>query len=136
MELQDVLSKMLNNFSAATRRAALREIARYLLLSNRKRIRANVQPDGSAMQARKDGAGRMFRKIGRQMQQRATADQAEVGFAGRTGWVATNHQLGRSIRQGKYTVNFPVRELLGLDEADRKAVRDILIKYVGVGWAA
>lgn len=64
MELQDV---MLNNFSAATRRAALREIARYLLLSNRKRIRANVQPDGSAMQARKDGAARMFRKIGRQM---------------------------------------------------------------------
>lgn len=135
MELQDVLSKMLNNFSAATRRAALREIARYLLLSNRKRIRANVQPDGGAMQVRKHGAGRMFRKIGRQMRQRVNADQAEVGFAGRTGWVATNHQLGRSIRQGNYTVSFPVRELLGLDETDRKAVHDILIRHIAAGWA-
>ena len=136
MELQSVLLQLLNNFGAATRRDALREIARYLLLSNRKRIRANAQPDGSAMQARKNGAGRMFRKIGRQMQHRATADQAEVGFAGRTGWVATNHQLGRSIRQGKYTVNFPGRELLGLDETDRKAVHGIIIKHIAEGWAA
>ena len=131
MELQETLLKLLNNFSAATRRVILREIARYLLRSNRKRIRRNTQPDGTAMQARKSGSGLMFRKIGRQMRQRVSAEQAEVGFEGRTSWVATNHQLGRSIRQGNYTLDFPVRELLGLDDTDRQTVRDIIIKHIG-----
>ena len=132
MELQTALLQLLNAFGPVTRRTALREIASYLMRSNRQRIRGNVQPDGSAMTARQRGKGRMFRKIGGMMQQHVSADEASVGFSGRTGWVASNHQLGRSIRKGKSVLNFPVRELLGLNETDRAAVQNILLKHIGM----
>ena len=132
MEMQQAVLSLLNTFSAAKQRVALREIARYLLRANRSRISRNVEPDGSKMAARQAGKRRMFRKIGRFMQQRTSTDRAEVGFSGSTGKIATNHQLGRSIRVGTYTADFPVRELLGLNAADQQGVMQILLKHSGV----
>lgn len=136
MELEDALLQLLNNVGPVTRRLALREIAGYLMRSNRKRILANVQPGGTGMMPRQGRGGRMFRKIGGLMQQKVTADQAETGFYGRTAWVASNHQMGRMIRKGKALIDFPVRLLLGLDDADRAGVGEILLKHLGKGLPA
>ncbi len=136
MGLDDALQQLLNNFGPVTRRSALREIASYFMRSNRKRIRSNVQPGGASMTPRQGRGGRMFRKIGRMMRQQVTADAAQVGFSGRTGWVATNHQLGRVIRNAGQTLHYPVRLLLGADEEDRAAVLAIVLKYIGRGVAA
>lgn len=135
MELQAVLLQ-LETVITAKQREIMRDVARYLLLANRQRISRNVQPDGSAMPRRQNGAGRMFRKIGGHLRQRVNADSASIGFSGRTGWVATNHQLGRSVRRGNYRVDLPVRELLGLPAADQRAIATRIMTHLNGGLAA
>lgn len=127
---------LLGKFSTGIRRDALREAARYLMLSNRKRLRLNVQPSGNAMQARKNGTNKkMFTKLGKHMQKKDSGGGMAVGYFGSTGNIATNHQLGKELRRSlsggrTLLIDLPVRELLGLDAEDRQAVEQIFLKHM------
>lgn len=93
------------------------------------RIRANKQPDGSAMTPRKPqpklrgrkGATRrrMFTKLVKPawLKATATASEATVAFTGSANRLATVHHFGlRDKIRGK-TVQYPERQLIGITDA-------------------
>lgn len=129
------IQQLLKNAGPVTRRLALREAMTYLAASNRKRIRSNVSPDGSSMLARKKGSQRMFTKIAKQLKRFQRGDNGELGFFGRTGWVAANHQYGRTVKTPRYDIDMPVRELLGISDEDAQAIQAIFMKHLMKGMA-
>jgi phage virion morphogenesis protein len=128
------LTKLLKNNSPASRKRVMRKVAGYLSKMNKKRIKGNLSPNGNTMEARhKSEGGKMFRKMNRQMRQKYESDRAEAGFFGVAAIIATNHQLGRHIKEtkgayhgGSNEFDMPVRELLGLPQADQDAIQKII----------
>lgn len=118
-----------------------RAIGAMLRKANADRIRANVQPDGSAMDPRKPQQdrrgrirkrkGKMFPKIAlaRNLKVRARSDEVEIEFAKNVSGAAAVHHYGlvspvdkripHSIR-----VRYPARRLLGFSAEDREAIMD------------
>lgn len=133
ISMPESLLQLLKNTGPVTRRLALREAMTYLAKANRKRIRDNVSPDGKAMQGRKQGSKRMFAKIAKQLKRFQRGDFGELGFYGRTGWVAANHQYGRTVITPTHDIKMPVRELLGISDADIEAVQAIFLKHLMQG---
>jgi len=127
LTLPDSFLLLLKNAGPVTRRKALRKAVTYLKKENTRRIKANVEPDGSRMVHRKQGSRRMFQSISKQIKRVSRGDNAEFGFYGRTGWVASNHQYGRSVKTKTHDIPLPVRELLGINDADQLVVRDIFL---------
>lgn len=128
-------SQYLDGFSPANRRKALREIAQYLMRSNRKRLKANLQPSGGAMKARQHGSRKMFQKMGKSLKQTVRSDEANIGYFDSAGKIATNHQLGKTLNRKLSSgrtlqIELPVRELLGLDDEDQAAVHAIFVKHL------
>lgn len=131
------------------RRKVFRKIGQMLRQRNSDRIKANVDPDGNAMPARRphlDKRGRiksrarkgpMFRKLGLARNLRITtdADQVEVAFVRNVAAAAAVHHFGlvdavdkripNSIR-----VRYAARRLLGLPPADREAILDTMIDWL------
>lgn len=133
-----------------------RRIGVLLRQVNAARVKANVEPDGSPMTARKPrddrAAGRrkgrirkkkdrMFRRIelARNMVVKPSADGVELGFRGRVAQTAAVHHFGledavdrrnpRSIR-----VRYPARRLLGFAPEDEAAIMaDALAWLQGLG---
>jgi phage virion morphogenesis protein len=126
-DVSTALLKLLASYSPVARRRKLRQIAVYLRQSNRKRIKKNVQPDGSTMDARKKGSKRMFPTMGRFLKNKVTAEKAETGFYNGAGMVADNHQYGRFIQSQQGGFDLPIRELLGLTEENKQTIIDILL---------
>lgn len=132
-DLASAITKMLKINSPAKRKRIMRKVAGYVSKMNKKRIKKNLSPNGNTMEARHKGTGKMFRKMNRQLRQKYEPDKAEVGFFGVAGTIATNHQLGRHIKEtkgawhgGSNEFTMPVRLLLGLPEADQDAVKKII----------
>jgi phage virion morphogenesis protein len=138
---------LLSKLEAPARRTVLRDIARELQRSQRDRIAKQLNPDGSAYDARKprpkkhlrDKAGRikraaMFARLRQARYLRAESDSngAAIGFAGRIARVARVHQLGLSDRvaPGGPEYKYPARVLLGFTDADRELIRDLLLKHL------
>ena len=130
ISMPESLLQLFKNAGPVTRRLALREAMAYLATANRKRIRNNVQPDGTAMKSRKQGSKRMFAKIAKQLKRFQRGDNGELGFFGRTGWVAANHQYGRTVKTPTHDIKMPVRELLGISAVDVEAVQAIFLKHL------
>jgi phage virion morphogenesis protein len=115
-----------------------RRIGQMLRRRNAERIRANVQPDGSAMEPRKitrdkrgrirGRKGKMFPKTGmaKNMQVRADADQVEVSFKQSVAGAAKVHHYGLvdrvSRNAGAPRVRYPIRRLLGINDEDRELI--------------
>jgi phage virion morphogenesis protein len=81
--------------------------------------------------------GNMYQTLKNKMRIKATADHLEVGFYGRMGYVATNHHFGKTLQRksrsgSTYSVDLPLRELLGLNSTDQQAIQQILSKHIGV----
>jgi phage virion morphogenesis protein len=121
------LLKLLAGYSPVARRRKLRQIAVYLRQSNRRRIKQNIEPDGSAMELRKKGSKRMFPRMGRFLKNKVTSEKTETGFYNGAGMVADNHQYGRFIQNKQGGFDLPRRELLGLEEDDQQYIIDILL---------
>lgn len=130
-------SGLLEKFSPAAQRRAIREAARYLMLSNRKRLKQNIEASGAAMTSRKNGNSKMFQKMGQSMRQQDSTSESSVGFYGNVGRIATNHQMGKVLKRilasGRVIdINLPVRLLLGLDDEDRHEVNQIFLKHMSM----
>ena len=137
-ELEPYLAAYLNKLGPAQRRRVARKVGEALRRENARRIAANVDPDGAAMEPRKkrkrmkDAKGRikrtgkMFPKIrlARAMKLRATPDEVSVGFAGMIGHTATAHQFGQEDFVGRtkdgreIRTKYPERRLLGFGAED------------------
>lgn len=168
--LTDALNKLFKLSDTTRRRKVMRKVAGYMAKMNRKRMRANVAPDGHAMQKRsgishtasfkeymrdtwkspvkkagrnpnnskpleiylskiKKAKRKMFYRhvkengkeskgMGSVLREAYESDKAEAFFNGAIGKTALDHQLGRGAD--------PVRELLGLPQADQDAIQKII----------
>lgn len=93
------------------------------------------RPPGGGRLRRKGTIKRkaMFRKLrqARYLKAGSTADEAWIGFSGRAADIARTHQEGLedAPHKGGKRVRYPRRELLGLTEADRRAMLDTLFEH-------
>ena len=142
--LEDWVAPLLAKLEAKERRRLARTVATALRRSQRERIKAQRNPDGTAYTPRqpqkwraKQGSIRrkaMFSKLATTKWLKATThgDAAVVGFFGSVARIAKTHQYGlrdRVDRNGP-TIDYPQRELLGFTEADRVLIRDTLIDHL------
>ncbi|MEZ0582547.1 phage virion morphogenesis protein [Erwinia sp. STN24] len=136
LEAFDVrLNALIGNLSPAARKKMARTIAQRLRAYQQQNIRRQQAPDGTAFKPRKAPArkkkGRikreMFAKLrtAKYMKAKGTANDAVVEFAGNVQRMARVHHYGlrdRPARGGK-EVQYEARQLLGFDEAAKKATR-------------
>ena len=147
-QLETWCEPLLAKLQPGKRTQLARKIGQALRRSQHQRIAANKAPDGGSYLPRKRRAeplrakkGRtkrtrdaMFQRIGRAAYLRVQASPSDVsvGFFGRVARIARVHQEGRTDRinrEGR-TARYPVRELLGFTDADRRLVRDLLIEHL------
>ncbi|MGD7180917.1 phage virion morphogenesis protein, partial [Ralstonia pseudosolanacearum] len=106
------------------------------------RIAEQRNPDGSPYVPRKPQlrhrAGRIRRamfgrlRLARYMKTEADANTAVVTFVGSAQRIATVHQFGLRDRVNKagLTAQYPVRELLGLDDGDVHRITDLVLQHL------
>ena len=117
-------------------------MARNLRASQSKRIRANIQPDGSPMTprkplkklAKKRGATRrkMFQHLvsPRWLKATSTEHQAVVEFVGSANRLATIHQYGLKDRIKGREISYPARELLGITSHEVEQLEELLLVHM------
>lgn len=145
-ELEQFLGDKLAKLAPAQRRKISRKIGQNLRRANSKRIAANVQPDGSPMEARKPrprrGRGRMrsqmFNKLraAKSLKIRATAEEVEIAFDGSAGRIARVHHYGLSGFVGRTAsgrivrAKYPERALLGFAAGDVAEIREAVLELL------
>ncbi|EWH00541.1 phage virion morphogenesis protein [Halomonas sp. BC04] len=140
--LESWVAPLIEKLTASQRRVLAREVARDLRISQRERIKAQQNPDGSryepraALRGQAGGIRRraMFSKLrtAKFIKARVTAAGAQVGFVGRVARIARVHQYGlrARVQPGGPRHNYPQRELLGLTRGDQTRIRDSLIDHL------
>ncbi|BCL91389.1 phage virion morphogenesis protein [Ralstonia pseudosolanacearum] len=138
-ELEAWLAGMLTKLDAPARRTLARAVAAELRRRQAARIAEQRNPGGSPYVPRKPQlrrrVGRIRRamfmrlRLTRYMKTEADANTAVVTFAGNAQRIATVHHFGLRDRVNKngLLVQYPVRELLGLDAADIDRVTDLIL---------
>lgn len=133
---------LLTSMTPAARRQLMGDMARNLRASQSKRIRANIQPDGSPMTprkplkklAKKRGTTRrkMFQHLvsPRWLKATSTEYQAVVEFVGSANRLATIHQYGLKDRIKGREISYPARELLGLETKELEKMEEILLEFM------
>jgi phage virion morphogenesis protein len=123
------------------RRELMRRLAQGLRVRFRDRIKQQRDPNGNRFSPRKreqigniKRQGAMFKNIGKQLKTDYSADHAAVGFGGRTGFVASVHQNGKSIRPSKNAkpTKYPIRELVGFSKDDIKWIEAQILLFLTV----
>lgn len=144
--LEPWLAGYLARLSAGERLKLTRKIGQMLRRRNSIRIRANIQPDGTAMEPRKikqDQRGRirgrkgpMFPKIAMAKNLKVTArpDEVEISFTPLVAGAAKIHHWGLVGKventPGSIRVRYPARRLLGIPPADREAIMDEALAWL------
>lgn len=142
LQLEQRFSALLANISQQQRRQLAVKIGRQLAQSQRRRIKAQQNPDGSNFEPRKlqkvrSKKGRikqlaMFKKLGtaRFMKTRSNADQVSIGFSGSNATIASVHQYGLESRVRKdrdYKIKYARRELLGFTDEELEMIEKLVI---------
>lgn len=141
--LEDWVAPLIAKLGAKERRALARKVAQDLRRSQRERIKAQQNPDGTQYAPRKPqhraqsgGIRRraMFSKIrtAKYLKAKGSADAAEVGFVGRVAHIARVHQEGlraRVDRDGP-RYDYPERRLIGYTGADRELIQDSVLRHL------
>ena len=142
--LEDWAAPLLARLEDKQRRVLARSIARDLRRSQRERIRAQTNPDGTPYAPRKPQKWRarqgslrrrtMFSKLSTAKWLKATSqgDTAVVGFFGNVARLAKTHQYGlrdRVDRDGP-TIEYPQRQLLGFTDQDRETILESLLTHL------
>ena len=133
--LNATLDRMMDALSPAGKRRLLYAIARRAAAENRKRIGANLTPDGAPMIERKKRKGvraRMFAKLKttRWLKVKTWPDEARIFFTGGAAGLAREHHYGlraRLTRKTQKRVPMPARPLLGITENDRSMIEDMIL---------
>lgn len=139
----DKFAGLIASLSPAGRRRLAVDIAKKLRQSQQRRIKSQQNPDGTPYEQRKKQPARaktgrvkreMFAKLrtSRFMKAKGSDDGAVVEFTGKVQRIAQVHQYGlkdRPARNG-VAVEYPVRELLGFTEDDRRLVESLLTDHL------
>ncbi len=136
----------LSRLQPVARKRLIREIAYEIRRSQQQRIAEQHNPDGSAFVPRKPRVRLhrttknlrpqtdkikqhvMFTKLrrARWLKVASDAEGFEIGFSGSAARIAQTHQFGQvdrvAIGEAKY--HYPVRQLLGLTDAEREWIKD------------
>jgi phage virion morphogenesis protein len=135
------LEGYLHRLEPGERRKLTRKLAKALRDANAKRIRDNVQPDGTPMEPRKsqrDRRGRlrkrkarMFPKaaLARNLRGTARTDEVVVSFRPLVQRTAEVHHFGEEAPvdpriRNSIRVRYAARRLLGLNEADVRLIEE------------
>lgn len=143
-QLEDWATPLLAKLTATEQRRLTRRIATELRRSQTKRIAQQKNPDGTPYEPRKPQQIRGRAKAGRikamfvklrtpnHLRAQVTDQEAVVAITGRAARIAKVHQHGLrdQVKPGGPSVIYPRRELLGLTDADREMVRDILLDHL------
>lgn len=140
---------LLARLTPAGRRTVAMDIARALRRSQQKRIAAQKAPDGSAFEPRKPRKveeerprakkGRikrraMFAKLrtAKFMTIERDSQGISIGWSRRVARIARIHQDGQEseVARGGVKYQYPIRTLLGLTQADREMIRDMLTQHL------
>lgn len=141
------LQQVAARFDDRSRLKMGRKIAQALRKLNAKRIAANVQPDGTAMEPRRQQtesvvrkkvreSGKMFKrmKLAKNMPIRVHADQIEISFNSKMAQTAAVHHYGLRDRVARFrgapSVRYPRRELLGFGPEDEAEIIDIIMAEI------
>jgi phage virion morphogenesis protein len=141
--LNEWLDSFLNNLNDTQRRRLAITIGKTLRESQKSRILAQKNPDGSSFVARKAPSNRykkgkikkgiMFKKIVRNSSFKinASADGVKVGFYGKNARLAEVHQYGLVdyVRKNGPRIRYPVRQLLGINDGDIELIKSAVIKH-------
>ncbi|MBI5917789.1 MAG: phage virion morphogenesis protein [Nitrosomonadales bacterium] len=143
--LESWCADLLANLQPAARRSLARQIAASVRTNQAKRIAAQLNPDGTPYEPRKTQTrqrakkGRirraMFAKLrtSRLLKTAVTPDNAVIKFAGQVQRIAEVHHFGlrdKVNRRRGPEVQYPVRELLGVTDADTELVESLVLKHL------
>ncbi|MCK4133209.1 phage virion morphogenesis protein [Ralstonia nicotianae] len=140
-ELEAWLAGMLTKLDTPARRTLARALAAELRQRQAARIAEQRNPDGSPYLPRKPQlrhrTGRIRRamfmrlRLARYMKAEANANAAVVTFAGNAQRIAAVHHFGLRdrVNNNGLTVQYPVRELIGMSYPDLQKVVDLVISH-------
>lgn len=147
--LEEWAGSALARLQPAERRKVAMDVGRELRRNQQRRIAAQRNPDGSAYAPRKPRVveGRplrekrdrikrqaMFMKLRTARMLKVETDNAGIviGFAGRVARIARVHQEGQEseVDPGRNKYQYPIRQLLGLDQTDRELIKDKLLAHL------
>ena len=147
IKFHEYANGILTQLNSSNRTKLAREIAKKLRENQRKRIIAQKQPDGKSFTARKTQPMRkkqgkirhkMFTKLRttKYMRITANANSATVNFINSVSRIAHIHHYGLRARVNKnddWTVKYPVRKLLGINQQDYNLIEQITITHLANG---
>lgn len=134
--LEAELAGLLAALSPSARKTLSREITKELRTRQQKRIAAQQNADGSSYPPRKIHPGQkkrggMFKKMrtAKYLRLQTSADVGIVEISGRAGRIAVAHQHGQrdAVKPGGPMVQYPVRELLGMNDDDVQMINDKIL---------
>lgn len=135
-KFHDYVDGILLQLSSSARKQLAKEIALKLRAVNRKRITAQIQPDGSKFQPRKK-QGRIKRKMftklrtTRYLKMKSTPNSATVEFIGNAGTIARVHHYGLRDRvESNIKAKYPKRELLGITATELIIVEELVLNHL------
>lgn len=132
---------LLHKLEPAQRRTLAKQLATDLRRSQRQRIAAQKNPDGSPFAPRRasDKKGRirrkaMFKKLrtARYLKAKSNADKVEVGFWGNSAKIARVHQYGLHDRVAKSgpEIRYQKRQLLGVTKQEQSHLTEAIVKLI------
>lgn len=146
--LEERIDGLIHNLEPGQRKKLGMRLATELQTINARRIKANVTPDGAPMVARKlrqqaarrpepasklrEARKRMFLRAAtaRYLRKHAGVDEATMGYEGLIARIMRVHQLGLrdrvERREDAPEANYPARPLLGITDADRERLHDLI----------
>lgn len=141
-QLEEWLTPLINKLSPKERRILAREVARDLRITNRERIKAQTNPDGTPFEPRTQLRGRsgrirrkaMFTKLrtAKYLKIKTSADEASVGFVGQVARIARVHHYGLrdKVEKGGPQHQYARRELVGITHKDEETIRKIIVSHL------
>ena len=145
-QIKVALAALLNNISKPRRRLLYQQLGRELARNQRRRIKAQPNPDGSPYEPRKPRKqfgkkkGRikrqlMFRKLvtPAHMKLRYQEEGISLGFYGGDAAIAAVHQYGLYSKPSEYKnfkVKYAQRELLGFTEEDIEMIERFVLRAI------
>lgn len=145
-QVKSAFDALLTNISKPRRQLLYQQIGRELARSQRRRIKAQQNPDGSKYEARKKPKkvrskikqGAMFEKIRTQrfMKLKYENEGVSLGYEGANAVIARIHQeglVGRVKKEWNVKVQYARRELLGFTEEDKQMVEECVIRALADG---